>query len=379
LIVKGVQRQGRQTRSGAERLLFAAFFLALSTQTISHQDAMTRFGTGVGSDDRWQMHLVSKSIVGQDGTVAKYASLIGPGVDDGVAIRVDPMITGAIPPRLRVNRSGKADRLFKRETVAFSAGAFDSVKFYGAAKKLEPSLQLTFVIPVDKMTGTKVAGTKAPVAEVAGTEVAGAEKPTAVPRADNAEKPVLIAYAPAKAEDDTDVPFDAVMASGNKGKIILQPGIASTHAWVNYAIPANAQTKKEKRCLANAIYFEARGEPERGQIAVAQVVLNRLKNPAYPNTICSVVYQNQRKRNRCQFSFACDGIKDRINDKKSWATAMALTDRIMKDDRTLFLNKVGASTHYHANYVRPRWSRKMKKKQRIGRHIFYQTYKGGWS
>ena len=68
---------------------------------------------------------------------------------------------------------------------------------------------------------------------------------------------------------------------------------------------------KEQKCLANAIYFEARGETLRGQAAVAQVVLNRVRNPAYPETICGVVYQNQNLKNRCQFSFACDGKKDR--------------------------------------------------------------------
>ncbi len=75
-----------------------------------------------------------------------------------------------------------------------------------------------------------------------------------------------------------------------------------------------SDSASELKCLATAIYFEARGEPEEGQLAVAQVVLNRVKNPAYPNTICGVVYQNKTKRNRCQFSFACDGRSDRITD-----------------------------------------------------------------
>ena len=89
------------------------------------------------------------------------------------------------------------------------------------------------------------------------------------------------------------------------------------------------------KCLATAIYFEARSEPESGQIAVAQVVLNRVKNPAYPNTVCGVVYQNKDKRNRCQFSFACDGIRDRISEQRAWSSAQALARRILNDDRTL--------------------------------------------
>jgi spore germination cell wall hydrolase CwlJ-like protein len=108
-------------------------------------------------------------------------------------------------------------------------------------------------------------------------------------------------------------------------------------------------------------------------------VLNRLKNPAYPNTVCGVVYQNKNQHNRCQFSFACDGIPDRITERKPWAEAQALATKIVNDDRTLYLADVGAATHYHANYVRPRWARSMKKMDKIGRHIFYQTRYGGWS
>lgn len=74
--------------------------------------------------------------------------------------------------------------------------------------------------------------------------------------------------------------------------------------------------KKQHWCLATAIYFEARGESYRGQVAVAQVVRNRVKHKAYPNSICSVVFQNQSWKNRCQFSFACDGIPERVNEKK---------------------------------------------------------------
>ena len=135
----------------------------------------------------------------------------------------------------------------------------------------------------------------------------------------------------------------------------------------------------EQRCLAEAVYFEARGEPAEGQAAVAQVVLNRVKSGLYPSSICGVVYQNKSKRNRCQFSFACDGIRERITNKAAWAEAQALAKRVMDDDKTLYIKDVGASTHYHATYVRPRWARHMTKKQKIGRHIFYQTYKGGWS
>ena len=142
---------------------------------------------------------------------------------------------------------------------------------------------------------------------------------------------------------------------------------------------ASADSASELKCLATAIYFEARGEPEAGQIAVAQVVLNRLKNPAYPNTICGVVFQNKSKRNRCQFSFACDGRPERITDMGSWKKAQDVAKRMVEDQADTFIAEVGSATHYHATYVRPRWARRMTQTDKIGRHIFYNTRNGGWS
>ena len=148
------------------------------------------------------------------------------------------------------------------------------------------------------------------------------------------------------------------------------------HFWASFKLPSSTYKKNQQRCLAAAIYFEARGEPDKGQAAVAQVVLNRVKNPTFPKTICGVVYQNKHWRNRCQFSFACDGVYDRIKDKKAWKKAVRIARDVSKG-RT-YLEKVGDSTHYHATYVSPKWARKMKVVDRIGVHIFYRTKKGGW-
>ncbi len=126
---------------------------------------------------------------------------------------------------------------------------------------------------------------------------------------------------------------------------------------------------KERKCLAEAIYFEARGEPERGQYAVAQVVMNRVRSQYYPDTVCGVVYQNKHLRNRCQFSFACDRIPDRVTNRKSWTLARRIAFEVMQEGHSL--PEVGGSTHYHATYVRPRWIREMRKEARIGRHLFY--------
>ncbi|HET9705729.1 MAG TPA: cell wall hydrolase [Vicinamibacterales bacterium] len=115
----------------------------------------------------------------------------------------------------------------------------------------------------------------------------------------------------------------------------------------------------------------------RGQAAVAQVVLNRVRNPAYPATICGVVYQNDNWRNRCQFSFACDGIKDRVTSRYHYRRAEEIAMAVTAGK--IFLPEVASSTHYYADYVNPRWARTMQKMKKIGLHIFYRTYGGGWS
>jgi hypothetical protein len=131
-----------------------------------------------------------------------------------------------------------------------------------------------------------------------------------------------------------------------------------------------AVSEKELWCMATAIYFEARGEAYRGQVAVAQVVMNRVAHRLYPDTICNVVFQNEHMRNACQFSFACDGIPERITDKKSWAQAEEIATGVING--SLYITEVGKSTHYHATYVYPHWAPRLKRNTKIGHHIFYQ-------
>ena len=137
----------------------------------------------------------------------------------------------------------------------------------------------------------------------------------------------------------------------------------------------NKVSDKELWCMATAIYFEARGESYRGQVAVAQVVMNRVGHKLYPDSICGVVYQNQSKRNACQFSFACDGIPETVNDQKSWKQAQQIARDVVSGKE--YLPEVGYATHYHATYVRPHWAPRMKKVTKIGMHVFYQ-FKRGW-
>ena len=126
---------------------------------------------------------------------------------------------------------------------------------------------------------------------------------------------------------------------------------------------------RERRCLATAIYFEARGEPVRGQVAVGQVILNRMRSPLFPQTICGVVYQGQMHPG-CQFSFTCDGHTDNPRNDAQWALAQSIAKKIMGGE--LWLPEIGYSTYYHANYVNPYWTGDMSKIDKIGRHIFYK-------
>lgn len=129
--------------------------------------------------------------------------------------------------------------------------------------------------------------------------------------------------------------------------------------------------QRENRCLATAIYFEARSEPVKGQIAVAQVIMNRVRSRYYADTVCGVVYEGAHKRNACQFSFACDGLADKPKDKKRWAIASKLAKKVT--DGKVWLADIGHASHYHATYVKPSWRLQMKLVKRIGAHIFYRA------
>ncbi|MEM8687128.1 MAG: cell wall hydrolase [Pseudomonadota bacterium] len=159
----------------------------------------------------------------------------------------------------------------------------------------------------------------------------------------------------------------------------------NTAKYVWDGIPSHAPLTKEVKltrqahCLALAIYFEARGESEDGQVAVSQVILNRVESKRYPNTICGVVYQNAHMRNRCQFSFTCDGKPEHPKEAKMWRQAKRLATQMLCGSECALdplapKGGVREATHYHATYVRPGWSYRLRPVGRIGLHKFY-TYK----
>jgi spore germination cell wall hydrolase CwlJ-like protein len=122
-------------------------------------------------------------------------------------------------------------------------------------------------------------------------------------------------------------------------------------------------------CLAQAISYEAGNESIAGQEAVAQVVINRLRHPAYPKTICGVVYQGSTRKTGCQFTFTCDGSLRRPRSAQSMATAMEIARRVLAGSTSPL---VRGATHYHADYVAPYWAPSLVKIAAIGAHIFYR-------
>jgi spore germination cell wall hydrolase CwlJ-like protein len=153
------------------------------------------------------------------------------------------------------------------------------------------------------------------------------------------------------------------------------PAIGVIHPAVTLALAGPAHARAE-RCLAEAVYWEARSEPERGQMAVAQVVLNRSVSGFYPRDVCGVVYQNAHRYLACQFTFACEGRRSLVpTESEPWTRASRIAKDMMAGQ--LWLPEVGHATHYHATYVRPWWARSMNRLQQIGIHVFYRPRNWG--
>ncbi len=150
--------------------------------------------------------------------------------------------------------------------------------------------------------------------------------------------------------------------------VVPTPKPLAAMAAAERPVPATAS---ERECLAEAVYFEARGEDMDGQRAIAEVVARRASDPRYPKTICGVVYQGAANRHACQFSFACDGKSEDKSDGVAWKRALAVAD----DELTgagRFQDITFGATHFHTTYVNPSWSGRFARTVKIGNHIFYR-------
>ncbi len=401
--------------------LIAGGFLALSSTTVALQDVASTHGKDMPVQQRWLARLVptpkGEAYLPAFVSTPPTTHVAAEAISDGLIIEpvLDVMKTGLvsapefIPPK--VNRGGKRDitvALRKPEPVRaaahFTAGTLKSAKLQDVFSSANAVPKMAFMTAQDiaKPDGALRYASKEAVSAGTGSgdavakpvvtlasiapiprrnELARAAGKTGAKSAKGSDNvasgsAVASAYAPADIDKSMSAPFQALLGKPMGATSIGKDG-KPDHWWVMNKIPNNARSATEQKCLATAIYFEARGEPMKGELAVAQVVINRLKNPAYPNTVCGVVYQNKNMRNACQFSFACDGIPDRITDMESWKRAQMLAKRVLNEDNWWNAD-VGSSTHYHATYVKPRWARTMKKMQKLGHHVFYKTYGGGW-
>jgi spore germination cell wall hydrolase CwlJ-like protein len=141
-----------------------------------------------------------------------------------------------------------------------------------------------------------------------------------------------------------------------------------------FKLDANASTREQAlECLTQAVYYEAATEGADGQRAVAQIVLNRMRHPGYPASVCGVVYQGSERPTGCQFTFTCDGSLARLPVESFWKQARKIATEALGGK---VFAPIGHATHYHADYVLPYWADSLDKSVQIGRHIFYRLKSG---
>ena len=165
---------------------------------------------------------------------------------------------------------------------------------------------------------------------------------------------------------DRDPDFDAARVIN-----ALRPAIAEDlEAAKPFVLTGSADARaRALHCLTQAVYYEAGFEPGEGQMAVAQTVINRMRHPGYPKSICGVIYEGAARTTGCQFSFACDGSLAREPVPAIWANAQAVAKRALGG---FVFKPVGVATHYHADYVSPYWAPTLVKLRQFGQHIFYR-------
>ncbi|MGB3809283.1 MAG: cell wall hydrolase [Parvibaculum sp.] len=171
----------------------------------------------------------------------------------------------------------------------------------------------------------------------------------------------------ASVSDTPSIAVPAVFRSADATATLLHSAVVVSPPVLNIKL---GDLEKERRCLTEGIYFEARGESAIGQLAVAEVVLNRVMSGRYPASICGVVFQGA-KSNQCQFSFACNGDMRKPRDPVAWRKAQRLAHYVLAGKVRNSI--VGSATYYHASYVSPYWAPHMVEVAKIGQHIFYRT------
>lgn len=157
-----------------------------------------------------------------------------------------------------------------------------------------------------------------------------------------------------------------------KPKLKPQPPVAVDYSDAFLSQRPKATGGEQWQCLSEALYFEARGESVKGQFAVAEVILNRVSSPAFPNTVCGVIHQGTGKKYQCQFTYTCDGRAEVISEPAAWDRVSKVA-RLMLDGAPRPLTE--GATFYHTRAVTPSWARKFARTAQIGVHYFYRKPK----
>ncbi|MBV9561618.1 MAG: cell wall hydrolase [Bradyrhizobium sp.] len=393
---------------------FALLFFALLPREIGHQDISSLLARQSGAAERWQKRVSSAAATIQLATLS-FGSPIGTSAPQSANYRLASLdnksadVAGALTrgplPLLRpryqpsdfplVNRTLKGDRLVVRPLDAPT----------GNGPGLDDPASPNFSVK-----GAKTAELSPPTAERAplDPELQAALRAPPLPQYQSQPQDDLKGGASATSRDGFDVKtaslfFGNSALGGSAGSleqwqpgeapmVVMPPlpGVQAVESGESIAAKGevNADSQhtltpaerlslfdqksraRSEKCLAEAVYFEARGEAVRGQIAVAQVVMNRTFSGYYPNTVCGVVYQNKYRHLACQFTFACDNTRDVIREPEMWERAKKIAKAML--DGQIWLPEVGKSTHYHAYYVHPSWVSEMKKMYRYGVHTFYR-------
>lgn len=402
---------------------FGLCFFALIPNEIGYQDIASLLARQPGVAERWQKRVSASAVSSIQVATFNFGRPVGTSVpradtlllaslDEGVGDAARNRLTRS-PPRYsasdfpRVNRTLKGDRLAivapeppvapttaaPQDPSTFKApvlGAKTATASPGGARSgLDPELTEALNAPPLTQYDASLSPETQPTDDLEdGKAVEGSQPSTdgfsiktaslyfgssvlgvvneGLERWRPGEEPMIVMPIP---DPDMKASVTSQQDSSKAGETVVGKGEVKTPAQRLGLLDGKKRAKQEK-CLAEAVYFEARGEAVRGQIAVAQVVMNRVFSGYYPTTVCGVVYQNANRRLACQFTFACDGIRDVVTEPDMWDRARRIAKATL--DGRLWLPEVGKSTHYHAYWVHPSWVREMKKMYRTGVHTFYR-------
>ncbi len=374
----------------AARFAFGFTLLLASTDRIAYQDLASLLVNQPGVAERARSFILSTPFAAlKTATFSLPRPLVAAIPPTAIPAHFD--VTGSIPPAAGgareeaepdetaiqvVNRSAKGDRL-----------ALGAAAMARAAEKSEPEAapgETTNPATVDVAAADLTS--KEPRADDAGTlartvdTMPHAGALTRVSRLffsiDDLELPPVLFEHHAAPEPNVKLaslggaaaPAEGSTTVASKGLVTGEEAKPKSPA-ERLGLTGAARAKAEK-CLADAIYYESRGEAERGQIAVAQVVINRTFSGFYPENVCGTVYQNAHRHLACQFTFACEGKKLVVTEPDMWEQAQRIAREML--DGKLWLAEVGKATHYHAYWVKPDWIKEMRKIHRIGVHTFYR-------